>query len=214
MKSLIFLGAPGAGKGTQSKKVAESNNLMHISTGDILRKEVKANSELGRKAKDYMDNGNLVPDSLILAMLADALKAIGEFSGFILDGFPRNINQAEKLDEMLLSKNISITNVIYLAVQESFLVERLSGRRICSSCGKEYHVLFNKPEKENICDIDGEDLYRRSDDHSVEIKNRLSTYHESTNPLISFYTNKKLLDEVDASQDINDVTIELNKKIS
>ncbi len=183
---IVLLGAPGAGKGTQCKRIVDVYNTGHLSSGDILRAERKNGSELGKKAQSYMDSGALVPDELIVEMM---IKAIGETpsGGFILDGFPRTVNQAQELDKALAAQNTPIDVVLNLEVNDDIIAERMSGRRSCPKCGAVYHVTNLKPKVEGKCDHDGEDLIQRPDDNLDVVKKRLETYHEQTKPVVSYY---------------------------
>lgn len=200
---LILLGAPGSGKGTQSKLIVEEYPFMQISTGDILREEISKNSSLGIEAKKFMNDGKLVPDELIIMILKE--KLLNTEKHIILDGFPRNLNQAKALDEMMSEIGGSINSVINISVRDSILVERLSGRLVCKGCGASFHKLFLIPTKDGICDKCGSDLYQRSDDLPESIKQRLIVYHQSTKPLIDFYDAKGLLSNVDGDKEVNDI---------
>ena len=189
---IIMLGAPGAGKGTQAKKIAEKYSIPHISTGDIFRANIKNNTELGQKAKTYMDKGELVPDELVVDLIMDRFKEADCVNGYVLDGFPRTIPQAEALDKALAANNENIIN-------------RMSGRRACVGCGATYHIQFNAPKVEGVCDTCGEKLILRDDDKPETVKNRLSVYHEQTQPLIDYYSKKGVLAEVDGTQAMDDV---------
>ena len=178
---LIFLGGPGSGKGTQAKKLVEKYGLTHISTGDLLRKAMKEGTELGKTAKNYVDAGDLVPDDVILGMIKEKLKEIK--GGFIFDGFPRTPEQSKGLENILSELNIEIDKVVNLNVDDQMIVDRLSARRMCKTCGFEYNLKTRPPKKEGVCDIDGGELYQRSDDNEETIKNRLSLYHENNEPI-------------------------------
>ncbi len=200
---LIFLGGPGSGKGTQAKKLVEKFDLTHISTGDLLRKAIKEKSDLGLNAKKYVDAGDLVPDAIILGMIKEKLGEIQ--SGFIFDGFPRTIEQAKGLEIIMTELNINIDMVLNLNVDDNMIIERLGARRMCKTCGFEYNLKTRPPKKSGICDLDGGELFQRSDDNEDAIKNRLSLYHENTKPIEDFYRlNGKLLD-IDGSGSFDDV---------
>ncbi len=199
MKRLIFLGAPGAGKGTQAQRLSEMYTIPQISTGDILRQAVKDKSPLGQKAFSYMEKGKLVPDDIVIAIIEERLKEGDCQRGFILDGFPRTVPQADALDQVLGQIKMDIDNVIYFKVPEEDLVKRLSGRRVCRSCGANYNIFFNPPDQEKICPKCGGELYQRIDDQEETIRNRLRIYQEQTEPLIGFYKNKNRLISIDGS---------------
>ena len=192
MSGIILLGAPGAGKGTQSKALEKILEIPQISTGDILRANVKNNTELGLKAKDYMDRGALVPDELVVEMVVARLNANDCSEGFILDGFPRNVKQAGALEETLLELGKKLDVVIGIEVQTDELVRRLSGRRVCRGCGAVFHIIFNPPSNEGVCDGCGGELCQRDDDREETIKARLKVYDEETHPLIDYYNEKEL----------------------
>ena len=202
---LILLGAPGAGKGTQAKMIAEKCGIPHISTGDIFRANIKNGTELGAKAKEYMDKGLLVPDELVCDLVVDRIQQADCEKGYILDGFPRTIAQAEALK--VLTKDIAreVNVVINLACDPSVLIGRISGRRVCKKCGNSYHIETKKPLVEGVCDACGEPLIQRPDDTEEALKVRLDAYENQTKPLIEFYKNEGLLKEVDGLQGINDV---------
>ncbi len=193
--NLIFLGPPGAGKGTMAFRAKEHYNIPHISTGDLFRAAIKNQTELGKKVKSIIDAGDLVPDELTTAIVEERLKQGDADNGFILDGFPRTIPQAEAL-----KKITSIETVVNFTVTEEEVIRRLSGRRVCRGCGESFHVEFIPPAKEGVCDKCGGELYTRDDDKIEAIKNRLSVYASSTEPLINFYKNEGNLKDIDASQ--------------
>ena len=199
--NLILMGAPGAGKGTQSAKISEKYQIPAIATGDILRGAIKAGTELGKAAKSYIDAGQLVPDSVVIGIIKEYLASDACKNGFILDGFPRSIPQAEALDEM----GVQIDVVLSIEVADEKIVERMSGRRVCS-CGASYHVLYNPPKTENICDKCGAELYVRADDAAETVKNRLATFHAQTEPLKDYYSNKGLLVTVEGQEEVADTT--------
>ena len=194
---LVLLGAPGAGKGTQAKKIIEKYPMPQISTGDLLRAAVTAGTALGREAKSYMDKGELVPDSVVLGMVEERLKQDDCKSGYILDGFPRNTKQAEALDAMLGKVGMSLTAALSVDVPFENLMKRLTGRRTCKSCGQMFNVYFNAPKKEGLCDKCGGDLMQRDDDKEETIKKRLDVYSAQTAPLIDYYGKKNILKSVD-----------------
>lgn len=202
---LILLGPPGAGKGTQAANMIETFNIPHISTGDIFRKNIKEGTELGKKAKEYMDRGELVPDSLVVAIVEDRLKASDCIDGFLLDGFPRTVYQAEALDKVLVGMNAKIDHVVNVVVDPEILVERAVGRRICRDCGSTYHIKYNPPNVESICDKCSGELYQRSDDNAETVTNRIRVYMNETSPLIEYYRESGNLINVDGEQDINKV---------
>ncbi len=196
---LILLGAPGAGKGTQSRRLVEKYGIPQISTGDILRAAVKEGTPLGLKAKAFMDKGELVPDEVVIGIIKDRLSKADCAKGFILDGFPRTVRQADALEETLKETGQSIEYVISLDVDDDELVSRLSGRRICRDCGATYHVRYSPPEREGICDRCGGELYQRDDDREETIAERLRVYREQTSPLSDYYNDKGLLVRVDGT---------------
>ncbi len=209
--NLVFLGPPGAGKGTQAKRLAQELGLVHISTGDILREAVKDQTPLGKKAKEYMDRGELVPDELIIALIEEVMPPGG---GVIFDGFPRTIAQAQALDGMLEKKGMKVDRVVLFDVPDDVVVERLSGRRVCPNCGAVYHIKFNPPRNDEICDRCGTKLVQRDDDREEVVRNRLEVYRKQTEPLIEYYERKGILIRLDASKDIEDVYQELKKVVS
>jgi len=200
-----MLGAPGAGKGTQAARIAEKYNIPHISTGDIFRANIKNGTELGQKAKSYMDQGLLVPDELVVDLVVDRLAKDDAKCGYVLDGFPRTIPQAEALDNALASKNENVDYAINVEVPDENIVRRMSGRRACLSCGATYHVVYNPTKVEGKCDSCGSELVLRDDDKPETVKKRLDVYHEQTQPLIDYYTNKGIIKEVDGTKDMNEV---------
>ena len=202
---IIMLGAPGAGKGTQAKMIAEKYSIPHISTGDIFRYNIKNGTELGKEAKKYMDQGLLVPDELTVKILLDRVAQDDCKNGYVLDGFPRTIPQAEVLEEALTKLGDRIDYAINVEVPDENIVKRMGGRRACVNCGATYHIEHVPPKKEGICDNCGSELILRDDDKPETVKNRLSVYHKQTQPLIDFYAKKGLLKEVDGTMDMNDV---------
>lgn len=202
---IIMLGAPGAGKGTQAKMIAEKYTIPHVSTGDIFRANIKNGTELGKKAKTYMDAGQLVPDELTVDLLMDRIAKEDCANGYVLDGFPRTIPQAECLEKALAAKGESIDYAINVEVPDENIVKRMGGRRACVTCGATYHVVHIPPKKEGICDKCGSSLILRDDDKPETVKNRLNVYHDQTQPLIDFYQKKGVLKEVDGTKDMKDV---------
>lgn len=199
--NMILLGAPGAGKGTQSAKISEKYHIPAIATGDILRGAIKNGTELGRAAKSYIEAGKLVPDEVVIGIIQEYLATDACRNGFILDGFPRSIPQAEALDAM----GVRIDVVLNLEVEDEKIVERMSGRRVCS-CGASYHVAHNPPKKEGVCDKCGEALYVRADDSAETVQNRLATFHAQTEPLKEFYSKKGILVTVQGQEEVADTT--------
>ena len=202
---IIMLGAPGAGKGTQAKMIADKYGVPHVSTGDIFRANIKNGTELGMEAKKYMDQGLLVPDELTVKILLDRVSQPDCKNGYVLDGFPRTIPQAEVLDKALAELGESIDYAIDVDVPDENIVKRMSGRRACVSCGATYHVVHVPPKKKGICDRCGSELILRDDDKPETVKNRLDVYHKQTQPLIDFYTKKGVLKTVDGTVDMQDV---------
>ena len=208
---IIMLGAPGAGKGTQAKMIAEKFNIPHISTGDIFRANIKNGTELGAKAKEYMDKGLLVPDELVCDLVVDRVQQEDCQKGYILDGFPRTIPQAEALDAALEKLGDNVDFAINVEVPDENIVRRMGGRRACVGCGATYHVVYNPTKQENICDACGAELILRDDDKPETVENRLKVYHEQTQPLIDYYTKKGIIAEVDGTIDMQDVFAEICK---
>ncbi|MBQ4529289.1 MAG: adenylate kinase [Lachnospiraceae bacterium] len=202
---LIMLGAPGAGKGTQAKKIAEKYQIPHISTGDIFRANIKNGTELGQKAKTYMDQGLLVPDELVVDLVMDRFAQDDCKNGYVLDGFPRTIPQAEALDAALEKAGAKIDYAINVEVPDENIIRRMSGRRACVACGATYHIVHIPPKAEGVCDTCGKELILRDDDKPETVKKRLDVYHEQTQPLIDYYTEKGALVEVDGTVDMEDV---------
>ncbi|MCX8084354.1 MAG: adenylate kinase [Calditerrivibrio sp.] len=206
MVNLVFLGPPGAGKGTQSANIIRNFGVVQISTGDILRAAVKEGTDLGKMAKKYMDEGKLVPDDIIIGIVKDRLKQDDCKNGFILDGFPRTIPQAVSLDAMLKGDlNISLTHIISLEVDDALIMERLTGRRTCRSCGKVFHIKYNPPKVDNVCDDCGGALYQRDDDKEETISKRLKVYHEQTSALKDYYKNSGKLHVVNGEGDVDEI---------
>jgi len=208
---IIMLGAPGAGKGTQAKMIAEKCGIPHISTGDIFRANIKNGTELGAKAKEYMDKGLLVPDELVCDLVVDRIQQADCEKGYILDGFPRTIPQAEALENALNAIEQKLDYAIDIDVPDENIINRMSGRRACVGCGATYHVLFNPTKVEGKCDVCGESLILRDDDKPETVKKRLDVYHTQTQPLIDFYTERKVLVEVDGTQSMDKVFDDIMK---
>lgn len=208
---IIMLGAPGAGKGTQAKMIAEKCGIPHISTGDIFRANIKNGTELGAKAKEYMDKGLLVPDELVCDLVVDRIQQADCEKGYILDGFPRTIPQAEALENALNAIEQQLDYAIDIDVPDENIINRMSGRRACVGCGATYHVLFNPTKVEGKCDVCGESLILRDDDKPETVKKRLDVYHTQTQPLIDFYTERKVLVEVDGTQSMDKVFDDIMK---
>lgn len=202
---IVMLGAPGAGKGTQAKMISEKYGIPHISTGDIFRANIKENTDLGKKAKEYMDKGLLVPDELVVDLVVDRLAQDDAKTGYVLDGFPRTIPQAEALDEALAKIGEKLDYAIDVDVPDENIINRMSGRRACVSCGGTYHIKYNPTKKEGICDACGGELILRDDDKPETVKKRLNVYHEQTQPLIDYYTKAGILKEVDGTVDLEAV---------
>ncbi len=206
---IVMMGAPGAGKGTQAQKIAEKYKIPQISTGDILRANIKDGTGLGNQAKAYMDEGLLVPDELVNSLVADRITQDDCKDGYILDGYPRSIDQAEALDKELAGKGEKLDYAINIDVPDENIINRMSGRRVCLKCGATYHVEFNPPKVEGICDECGSELVQRDDDKPETVKERLDVYHDETQPLIDYYDKEGILRNVDGTQDIDDVFKEI-----
>ncbi|MFR3730135.1 adenylate kinase [Lacrimispora sp.] len=202
---IIMLGAPGAGKGTQAKKISEKYQIPHISTGDIFRFNIKEGTELGRKAKGYMDQGALVPDELTIGMLIDRIQKEDCSGGYVLDGFPRTIPQAESLKKAISEMGQKIDFAINVDVPDENIIQRMSGRRACISCGATYHIVYNPSKVAGVCDVCGAELVLRDDDKPETVKKRLSVYHEQTQPLIDYYEKDGALVNVDGTQELSKV---------
>lgn len=205
MLRTILLGPPGAGKGTQAAKIVEKYGIPHISTGDIFRENIKKGTELGKKAQEYMNRGELVPDDLVIEIATTRLLEDDCKNGFLLDGFPRTVYQAEKLDEFLQSHDSKIDNVIDIAVGKDELIERLTGRRVCKSCGASFHVVNIPPKQEGICDYCGGELIQRADDNLETVTNRIDVYEDQTMPLIDYYEKAGTLTHIDGSTGLDNV---------
>jgi adenylate kinase len=211
--NIILFGAPGAGKGTQAVELVNKYKLTHISTGEMFREAIKNQTAMGQLANSYISKGNLVPDEVTVGLVKERLAQEDCKNGFILDGFPRTLPQAECLDEICKELNIKIDYVIDIEVSKEDVIERLSARRVCRSCGASFHLIFNKPTKEGVCDLCGGELYTRKDDNKESVAVRINTYQEQTTPLINYYKNKGILLEINGQQDINDVTKEIVNKL-
>ena len=203
--NLILMGLPGAGKGTQAERIVEKYGLPHISTGDMFRAAIKEETELGKKAKSYMDAGELVPDDVTIGIVRERLGKADCQKGFLLDGFPRTTAQAEALDNLLADMGRQIDAVLYIDVDRDSLLERLTGRRICSQCGATYHITLNPPKEEGVCDKCGGELFQRDDDKIETVKTRLEVNEKQQKPLLDFYNKKSCLQEINGNQDIDDV---------
>ena len=207
--NLILLGAPGAGKGTQAKLISERHGIPQIATGDILREAVTSGTELGRKAKEFMDRGELVPDEIVIGIVKERLAQPDCENGFILDGFPRTLVQAEALDNILAEMNKKIDAVINIDVSEEETIKRITYRRTCKKCGAIYHLIYNPPKEDKKCDKCGGELYQRDDDKEETVRERFRVYRERTEPLIDYYKKKGLLHNVDGTKNIQDVFREI-----
>ncbi|MDU7904796.1 MAG: adenylate kinase [Peptostreptococcaceae bacterium] len=202
---IILLGPPGAGKGTQAAGIVEKYNIPHISTGDIFRKNIKEGTELGKKAKGYIDQGLLVPDELTVGLVTDRIAQSDCEKGFMLDGFPRNVAQAQHLDEYLKEVGISLDKVVNIEVDKDILVGRAVGRRICKSCGATYHVEFNPPKVDGVCDVCGGELYQRADDNEETVSKRIQVYLDETKPLVNYYSQEGIIANINGQQSIDKV---------
>jgi len=202
---IVLLGAPGAGKGTQCKRISARYGLLHLSSGDILRQERAGGTELGKKARSYMDSGGLVPDEVIVEMMAEAINKAPQ-AGFVLDGFPRTVNQAVKLDESLTGNGQKIDAVLSLNIEQEVVSERMTGRRSCPKCGAVYHIKTLKPKVEGKCDNDGAELVQRPDDSLDVVKNRFRAYNEQTKPVVDYYKNNSTVYDIDANRGVDEVS--------
>jgi len=202
---IVLLGPPGAGKGTQAKSLSNKYSIPHISTGDIFRKNISENTPLGIEAKSYMDNGQLVPDEVTINMVKDRLQQDDCDSGYLLDGFPRTVVQADALNNFLIERGQQLDTALLIKVPNEFILERMTGRRVCPSCGASYHVKFNPPSSEGKCDLCGSEVIQRKDDTVETVRERLDVYQRETQPLIEFYGEKQLLSKVDGTKAINEV---------
>lgn len=208
--NLVLMGLPGAGKGTQAEKIVQKYGIPHISTGDMFRAAIKDETDLGLKAKSFMDKGELVPDEVTIGIVRERLSKDDCEKGFLLDGFPRTVAQADALENILSDLNKKINYVINIDVDQSILMERLTGRRICKDCGATYHLVFNPPAKDGVCDRCGGELYQRADDNEATVQNRLDVNIKQTKPLLDFYETKGYLRNIDGQQDINKVFFDLD----
>ena len=213
-KFIVLLGPPASGKGTQAARLREALDLPHVASGDLFRENLKNETELGLKAKVYMDRGELVPDDVTIAMVMERLGRPDCAGGALLDGFPRTIAQAEALDRALAERGHKISVVPYIAVPDEVLIERVSGRRLCRVCGEAYHVKFNPPEQPGVCDADGGELYQRDDDKPETVRKRLEVYWEQTSPLVDYYRRRGVLVEINGDQPIDAVTADLRAAVS
>lgn len=204
--NIILMGLPGAGKGTQASEIVKKYPIPHISTGDMFRKAIKDETDLGKEAKSYMDRGELVPDEVTIGIVRERLAEEDAKKGFLLDGFPRTVEQADALNEILSQLGRQVDAVVNIEVPEEELMNRLTGRRICETCGTTYHLVFNPPKVEGICDLDGGKLYQREDDNPETVANRLSVNVKQTKPLLDFYENQGVLKNIDGSRQIENVT--------
>lgn len=202
---IILLGPPGAGKGTQAAGIVEKYNIPHISTGDIFRKNIKEGTELGKKAKGFIDQGLLVPDELTVGLVTDRIAQPDCEKGFMLDGFPRNVAQAQHLDKYLKEVGISLDKVVNIEVDKDILVGRAVGRRICKSCGATYHVEFNPPKVDGVCDVCGGELYQRADDNEETVSKRIQVYLDETKPLVDYYSKEGIIANINGEQSIDKV---------
>lgn len=206
---LVLLGPPGAGKGTQASEIVKKYSIPHISTGDILRKNISEGTDLGKEAKDYMDKGSLVPDDLVVALIKDRLSESDCKDGFLLDGFPRTVDQADALDTELKNLNYKLDKVLNIEVDKNSLIERITGRRICKDCGATFHIAFNPPKEEGKCDKCEGELSQRADDTEKTVTNRIGVYSEQTEPLINYYEEKGIIANINGDQDIDKVFSEV-----
>jgi len=213
MINLLIMGKPGAGKGTQAKKILDHFDLTHISTGDIYREEIKKGSKIGQEAKKYLDQGNLMPDKMTNDIVWDVLNQASYPNGFMLDGYPRTIAQAEALDEMLIKLNIKLSAVINVEVDDDVITDRMSGRRVCSNCGETYHVEYHPPKIDGVCDVCGSSLIQRPDDLKESVMNRLRIYKNKTQPLLDYYEDKDLLLVTDGENSSDQVFKDIIKKL-
>lgn len=205
------MGLPGAGKGTQAEQIVEKYNIPHISTGDMFRAAMKNNTELGKKAKSFMDNGDLVPDEVTNGIVRERLAENDAKNGFLLDGFPRTVEQAEELENILNDLGTELDAVINIEVDKDVLMKRLTGRWICRTCGKTYHEIYNPPKVPGKCDLDGGELYQRDDDKKETVEKRLNVNMKQTKPLLDFYSEKGKLHNINGEQDIKDVFVDVEK---
>jgi len=205
MKKVVLLGPPGAGKGTQATRIAAKYNILHISTGDIFRKNIKEGTPLGKKAKEFMNQGLLVPDELVCDLVEDRVQQADCANGYLLDGFPRTVFQAEHFDAFLAKKGQEMDTVLDIEVDEELLLPRMIGRRVCRNCGKPYHIISLPPKKEGVCDVCGGEVYQRADDTEETVRNRFKVYNDQTSPLIDYYKKNGKLSPVDGAKDPDEV---------
>jgi adenylate kinase len=208
--NIVLMGLPGAGKGTQADKIVEKYDIPHISTGDMFRAAIKGGTELGLKAKSFMDQGALVPDEVTIGIVRERLSKEDCKEGFLLDGFPRTVPQAEALESLLVDLDRRIEHVVNIQVEQDELVARLTGRWICRDCGTAYHTIFNPPQVEGVCDKDGGELYQRDDDKPETVTNRLEVNIQQTQPLLDFYESKNVLTNINGQQDIKQVFVDID----
>lgn len=209
---IVLLGAPGAGKGTQCKRIVDKYGLLHLSSGDILRQERAAGTERAKYAANYMDSGELVPDEVIVEMMAGAIEKTPE-AGFVLDGFPRTVNQADRLDKSLADNGQRIDAVLNLKIDDRVVAERMTGRRSCPKCGAVYHIKRFRPKVDEICDNDGARLIQRPDDSPEVVASRLKAYHQQTEPVVDYYRKNNTVYDIDANKDADEVTAQLTKSL-
>lgn len=212
--NVILMGLPGAGKGTQAENISDRYGIPHISTGDMFRGAIQEESQLGKAAKSYMDAGDLVPDEVTIGIVRERLGKDDCRNGFLLDGFPRTIPQAQALDNILVEKGRTLDVVLHIDVDEDALTERLSGRRMCENCGATYHVMFNPPKTEGVCDKCGGRLYQREDDHEEAVKNRLNVNSQQLQPLLDFYKKQNLVHTINGDQPIDKVFSEIKQQLA
>lgn len=211
---LIIFGPPGAGKGTQASMIAKNYNMLHISTGDMLRAAVKEGTELGNLAKSYMDKGELVPDDVVIGVIREVIKNTNSVNGYLLDGFPRTIPQAEALDRMLNSESLKVDKVVSIEVPDGEIISRIGGRRVCEKCGAMYHKVYDPPKNADVCDKCGGSLYQRDDDREDVIRKRLEVYSRQTLPLKAYYTDASILKEIDGLGTIDDVRCRISDSLN
>lgn len=212
--NVILLGPPGVGKGTQAKEISKLKKIPHISTGDMLRENISQGTPLGKEAKEYMDRGLLVPDAVVISMVSERIRKEDCEAGFLLDGYPRTISQAEALEKDLVSLGRKIDCAVNLVANSEVLVERISGRRVCKTCGESYHIKNQPPDKEGLCSSCGGELYQRDDDTEATVKTRVSVYEAQTAPLIDFYRGRKVLKNVDGTLGIDEIFSEISKLLA